>query len=60
MVRRTSQDVHEQADHAWVISEFRTQGKYRDKEIDSAGTETVVLERRDGKWTIVHIHWSSS
>ncbi len=56
----TVQDVHERANHAWVISESRTHGTYQTKEIDSVGTETVILERRDGKWTIVHIHWSSS
>ena len=27
--------------------------------IDLLGTETILLEMRDGNWVITHIHWSS-
>lgn len=45
---------------AWVTSQGETTGTYKDKAIDSASTETMVLRQRDGQWKIVHIHWSSA
>jgi ketosteroid isomerase-like protein len=55
--------IEQQGDHAgdtaWVLTRSKTQGKFRDKEIDSLGTETVVLWRGEHGWRIVHIHWSS-
>lgn len=47
-------------DVAWVTSQGETKGTYKDKAIDSASTETMVLRRNDGEWKIVHIHWSSA
>jgi len=41
------------------MSEYRTTGQYRDREIDSHGTETLVLVSTDDGWRIRHIHWSS-
>lgn len=46
-------------DLAWVASEGRTQGRYKDRDIDRITTETMVLKRVSGAWRIVHIHWSS-
>lgn len=46
-------------DLAWVASEGRTQGRYKDRDIDRITTETMVLRRVSGAWKIVHIHWSS-
>jgi uncharacterized protein (TIGR02246 family) len=46
-------------DVAIVTSRSRTTGTYREREVNSAGTETVVLKRTEGVWRIVHIHWSS-
>jgi len=44
---------------AWVASEGRTQGRYKDRDVDRVTTETMLL-RRDGRaWKIVHVHWSS-
>lgn len=47
---------------AWVSSTSVTQGTYRERAINSAGAELVVL-RRDAPtgsdWRIVAIHWSS-
>ncbi len=55
--------VEQKEDHAgdtaWVLTRSETQGTFRDKEIDSFGTETVVLRRGEHGWRIVHIHWSS-
>jgi ketosteroid isomerase-like protein len=45
---------------AWIATEGRTTGKYKDKAIDRITTETMVLRRAGGAWKIVHIHWSSA
>jgi len=44
---------------AWIATETRTTGRYRDRDINSLGTETMVLRRDGTTWRIVHIHWSS-
>ncbi len=46
-------------DVAWVSSTSTTQGTYRERPIDSAGAELMVLTRESGGWTIRAIHWSS-
>ena len=46
-------------DVAVVMNRTQVTGTYRDREINSTGTETVVLRQGDGNWRIVHIHWSS-
>lgn len=47
-------------DIALVTTQGATVGTYKDKAIDSASTETMVLRLIEGKWKIVHIHWSSA
>ena len=47
-------------DMALVTTQGATVGTYKDKAIDSASTETMVLRLTEGKWKIVHIHWSSA
>lgn len=44
---------------AWVASEGRTKGRYKDRDVDQFTTETMVLQRVSGVWKIVHVHWSS-
>ena len=46
-------------DVAWVVTRSTTVGTFRDKAIDSPGTETVLLRRTEQGWRIFHIHWSS-
>lgn len=46
-------------DMAWVITQARTTGTFAGEKVDIDNTETMVLERRTGKWQIVHIHWSA-
>jgi len=43
----------------WIATESRTTGRYRNRDINSVGTETMVLRRDGANWRIVHIHWSS-
>jgi ketosteroid isomerase-like protein len=47
-------------DMAWIASEAKTSGTYRDRAINSLSTETMVLRRTGDTWQIVHIHWSSA
>ncbi len=44
---------------AWVATEGRTSGRYKDRDINLITTETMILQRTNGTWKIVHIHWSS-
>jgi ketosteroid isomerase-like protein len=46
-------------DLAWVVTQARTTGSFAGQDVDLDNTETMVLERRAGKWKIVHIHWSA-
>lgn len=44
---------------AWIATEARATGRFRDKEVDRLSAETLVLRREPAGWRIVHIHWSS-
>lgn len=44
---------------ALYTSRYRARGEFRGREVDSHGTETIVLVPTDGGWKIRHIHWSS-
>jgi len=46
-------------DMAWIASETRTTGTYKDKPVDRLSTETMILKKEASGWRIVHIHWSS-
>jgi ketosteroid isomerase-like protein len=44
---------------AWITSESRATGTYKDKAVDRLMTETMVLRNTTDGWRIAHIHWSS-
>lgn len=44
---------------AVVWQETETTGTQRGKPMHVLGTETAVLQKKDGAWSIVHVHWSS-
>ena len=46
-------------DVAWAASTSTTTGQYRERTINSAGAELIVLTRTDAGWRIAAIHWSS-
>lgn len=48
-----------QGDAAWGTSTSTTVGSFRDRAINSAGVELMVLTRSEGSWRIRAIHWSS-
>ena len=56
---RGQQRVRMGGELAVVTSESRTTGRFRDREVNSAGVETMVLRRTRAGWRISHIHWSS-
>lgn len=51
--------VRVRGDVAWTVGTSSTQGTYRERPIDSAGAELMVLTRTPGGWRISAIHWSS-
>ena len=46
-------------DTAWIVSESRATGNYKDKPVDRVTTETMILRNTAEGWRIAHIHWSS-
>lgn len=46
-------------DVAWTVTSSETTGTYRDRPINSAGVELMVLSRTPEGWRIRAIHWSS-
>ncbi|HSG88115.1 MAG TPA: nuclear transport factor 2 family protein [Pseudomonadales bacterium] len=54
-------EMHAGERFGWVLarSEFRAVVRDDGRQIHSRGYETVVLERRDGTWVVLHSHGSS-
>lgn len=48
-----------EGDVAWVVSEGRTTGTFKDRPVDRHTAETMLLRREGDTWRIAHIHWSS-
>lgn len=51
--------VEVRGDVAWVASTSTSQGEFRERQINSAGAELMVLTRTGAGWKIAVIHWSS-
>jgi ketosteroid isomerase-like protein len=51
--------THSAGDAAWVLTRTRTTGEFRGRELDVEGVETMLLRRVNGRWSILHVHWSS-
>lgn len=49
--------VSQAGDLAWVITHSRTQGSYRDKEIDELSREMLVMKHDGHNWRVTLIHW---
>lgn len=60
-VKRTTTADHilVTGDAALYTSEYTAAGRFRERDINSHGTETMVLLRMPDGWKIRHIHWSS-
>ena len=59
-VELLSREVIDAEDSATVISRSRISGQYKGKEIKLVNTETLVIQKRNREWKVVHVHWSSS
>jgi hypothetical protein len=57
---RTVVSYKRQDNVAWVISTSTDVGKFRDREINSAGAESMILSRSGKGWQIRVVHWSSA
>lgn len=44
---------------AWVISTGETHGTFRERPVNSANAELIILHKKGGIWRIAAIHWSS-
>lgn len=60
-VKRTviRHDVLITGDAALYTSEYTAAGRFRNRDIESHGTETMMLLRTADGWKIRHIHWSA-
>jgi len=45
---------------AWATYRYALSADYKERKIDSRGLGTMVFEKTDGKWLIVHSHTSAS
>jgi ketosteroid isomerase-like protein len=45
---------------AWLLTEGRTTGTFKDRPVDRVTTETAMLRRVGGAWRVTHFHWSSA
>lgn len=41
------------------MSRSTVKGTYKGKKIDRQGNESITLEKHNGEWKIVYIHWSN-
>ena len=58
---RTVKHVEVNGNAGWVIATSTAQGTFRERDINSAGVELIVVAKdaTDGTWKIKAIHWSS-
>lgn len=57
--QRDEPEVIVAGDVAWVVGTSRSSGMFRDRAVNSANAELVVLSRNGEGWRIRAIHWSS-
>ena len=58
-IERRAHEVTVSGDVAWANSTTVMRGTYRNRAIDAAGVELMVLSRTSTGWVIRAIHWSS-
>ena len=51
-------EVREMGETAYSISKTKLTGEFQGKDVKSEGMESMILMKKNGKWKIVHIHWS--
>ena len=58
-IERSALQITVSGDVAWANSTSLMRGTYRNRAIDTAGVELMVLSRTATGWVIRAIHWSS-
>ena len=58
-IERSALQITVSGDVAWASSTSLMRGTYRNRAIDAAGVELMVLSRATTGWVIRAIHWSS-
>ena len=56
----TDINPHVAGNTAWATFKYTISADLKERHVEGAGLGTAVLERRDGRWQIVHWHTSSS
>jgi len=52
------QHINVFGDTAIISTLSKLSGQYKGRAYDRKGLETMVLRKVDGRWLIVHLHWS--
>ena len=55
-----SQTIASDGNFSSVMSVEFVKGTFRDRPVNSRSVETMVLRKTEGRWRIIHIHWSSA
>ena len=55
-----SQTIASDGNLSSVMSVEFVKGTFRDRPVNSRSVETMVLRKTEGRWRIIHIHWSSA
>ena len=56
---RTARSGSIVGDLAYLTTEGKFNGRFKDKDVNQVSIETMVLKKVQDQWRIVHIHWSS-
>jgi ketosteroid isomerase-like protein len=55
-----SQTIASDGNFSSVMSVEFVKGTFRDRPVNTRSVETMVLRKTEGRWRIIHIHWSSA
>lgn len=59
-VQQTARTAKTEGDLAWVATESELNVERDGQPVTLGSAETMLLQKIDGAWRIVHIHWSSA
>lgn len=59
-IQQTARTTQTEGDLAWVATESELHVERDGQPVTLSSAETMLLQKIDGAWRIVHIHWSSA
>ncbi|MBS3958110.1 MAG: nuclear transport factor 2 family protein [Lysobacteraceae bacterium] len=59
-IQQTARTVKTEGNLAWVATESELHVERDGQPVTLSSAETMLLQKIDGAWRIVHIHWSSA